>query len=217
MQRANLVAQTLRQTPGIASKNVFLMDEPGEITRIYYGTYLRRSNQKTGRRTTPQKMRDDLALIRQLGDESGNRFFVRAMPVLKPLPDAGNPQWKLSKVQATYSLQIAVFEPTDKIHDYKSAAADFCSYLRKQGYEAYYHHASASSMVTVGAFGPDAAYRKSDGLTYYRDEVLTLQQDELLKHNLVNGAIVKVKTPDGDVAVPSALVEIPRNGAAQPW
>ena len=208
-QQIERVAESLRRTPGIRSKDVVIWNESDGFERLYYGTYLRKNDRKTRKWSTPRKMRQDLNLIRQLGSDSGTRFFLQAMPVLRPLPDVGNPKWKLANVRAMYSLQVAVFEPTSTLRDYKQAAADFCAYLRTKGYEAYYHHASASSMVTVGAFGPGAIFRKADGRTYYASEVLALQRDELLKHNLVNGAIIRVKTAQGDVPVPSALVEIP--------
>lgn len=208
-QQIERVADSLRRTPDIRSKDVAIWNESDGFARLYYGTYLRKNNRKTRKWSTPRRMRQDLNLIRQLGSESGTRFFLQAMPVLKPLPDVGNPKWKLANVRAMYTLQVAVFEPTSTLRDYKQAAADFCAYLHTKGYEAYYHHASASSMVTVGAFGPDAISRKADGRTYYAREVLALQRDELLKHNLVNGAIIRVKTAQGDVPVASALVEIP--------
>lgn len=208
-QQIERVAESLRRTPGISPKDVSVWDESDGFVRLYYGTYLRKTDRRSGKWSTPRKMRQDLALIRQLGSESGTRFFMQAMAVLKPLRDVGNPAWNLTNQRAMYSLQVAVFEPTAALRDYKQAAAEFCAFLRSKGYEAYYYHATASSMVTVGAFGPDAVFHKADGRTYYASEVLALQRDELLKHNLVNGAVIRVKTEQGDVPVPSALVEIP--------
>ena len=106
---------------------------------------------------------------------------------------------------------MGAFEPTDDFGQYKKAAAEFCALLRKQGYQAYYHHSIASSVVTVGGFGPEAVITRSDGLTYYSREVLALQREKLLQHNLLNGAILRVKDPQGkSVPVPSRLVEIPK-------
>jgi hypothetical protein len=159
-------------------------------------------------------MRKDIDLVRQLGDQSGERFFLRAMPVRMPMPDVGNPDWVLKNVPATYSLQVAVFEPNDDFWEHKEAAAKYCALLREKGYEAYYHHGTSGSVVTVGAFGPDAVTTRQVGRkwhTYYSPEVLALQRDERLKYNLLNGAVYRVRDDTGAmVPVPSRLVEIPR-------
>ena len=163
----------------------------------------------------------------------GERYFLQAMMVPVPLPDVGNPEWDLREVEAMYSLQVAVFEPTDDFHEYKQAAADHCAFLREKGYEAYYCHASACSMVTVGTFGEEAVHggrvkatmrdergRPFSGISYvtdYAPEVVRLQRDELLKHNLVNGAVHRMVMPSGkSVPIPSQLVRIPHEGE-DPW
>jgi hypothetical protein len=127
-----------------------------------------------------------------------------------PTPDVGNPLWALTNAEGVYSLQVAVFEPTDSVWEYKKAAAEYCAVLRRKGYEAYYHHASACSMVTVGSFGPEVVIPQDRGPPRYSAEVLALQQEELLKYNRVNGGIMRTKTAQGaSVPVPSRLVEIP--------
>ena len=126
------------------------------------------------------------------------------------MPDVGNPAWALSNLSAMYSLQVAVFEPTDVFWGFKQAAAQYCQVLRERGYEAYYHHTDASSMVTIGSFGPEAVRRGAGGYTYYSPQVLALQRDEVLKYNIINGGILRVRNADGVmVPVSSALVEIP--------
>ena len=209
MERLQPIADTLRRTPGIRAEDVFLRDEPDGPARLYYGTYHRRTDSKTGQRTMPAQLRKDLDLIKQLvaGD---HRLFLRAIPVRMPTPDVGNADWNLRQVHATYTLQVAAFEPTDDFWEYKAAADKFCEYLRGEGYEAYYFHDDALSVVTVGAFGPDAVLMDRAGKTYYSNEVRALQQHELLKYNLLNGGVVKVKADTGQrVAVPSSLVEVP--------
>lgn len=140
-------------------------------------------------------------------------MFLRAMPIRMPTPDVGNPGWALGNVPATYSLQVAVFEPSGDFWEYKQAAADYCAMLRDKGFEAYYHHGDASSEVTVGAFGPDAVTTKWEGgrwATYYSPAVLALQRNDLLKYNRLNGGIYRVKSGAGpSIAVPSRVVEIP--------
>ncbi len=157
-------------------------------------------------------------MIRQLGDTSGKRYFGRAMPVRMPTPDVGNPDWALANLSANYSLQVAAFEPGGDFWQYKQAAAQYCALLRKKGHEAYYDHDRACSIVTVGAFGPEAVITKLDGRAYYSSAVLALQRNELFQYNLVNGAIMRVRTQDGgSVPVPSRLVKIPHSGESDPW
>lgn len=217
-QRVGQIAETLRRTPGIRPDDVLVRDESDGFTRLYYGTYYRRTNPKSGKRSMPAKMRQDVDLIRQLGTGSGTPYFLQAMPVRMPTPDVGNPQWALGDVPATYSLQVAVFEPTDDFWEYKEAAAKYCELLREKGHEAYYHHGSACSMVTVGAFGPDAVITRPDGRTYYSSKVLALQRDRLLKYNLLNGRVYRVRDGSGaSVPVSSQLVEIPHRTESDRW
>lgn len=205
------IAETLKRSEGIRAGEVFVTDESDGFARLYYGTYHRRRDRKSGKRPIPTRMRRDIDILRDFGDESGRRYFLRAMPVRKPMPDVGNPAWNLATVSAAYSLQVAVFEPTEDFWRQKQAAAEFCAFLRRKGHEAYYFHASASSMVTVGAFGPQAVITTADGRVHYSAEVRALQQDALLKHNLVNTSVVRVISPEGQrIPVPSRLVEIPQ-------
>lgn len=235
MQNLEQIASVLRQTQGIDPSEVSVQDGLDETARLYYGTYWRRTNPKDGRRETPEKLRQDLAMIKQLTDGAGTYFFRQALVVRKPTPDVGHPEWVLTRANGAYTLQVAAFEPTDAFWEYKQAAAEYCAYLRKQGLEAYYLHSDACSIVTVGAFGPDAVVEtrvpvQSGGYdeekpppppgaaqnhawaitTTYSPEVLRLQRHELCRYNLVNGAIVRPR--EGDKVgepVPSMLVPIP--------
>jgi len=212
VQNAEQVAETLRRTPDIRPKDVFVRDESDGYARLYYGRYYRRTDPKTGKRPVPAAMRKDLDLLKQLVDSSGRPYFLRALPVREPTPDVGNPDWALSRARGVYTLQVAAFEPTDDFVEYKQAAAEFCALLREKGYEAYYRHSSAGSVVTVGVFGSDAVVTAADGRTYYSPQVLALQREELLKYNLVNGGIYKVRNADGVfIPMPSRLVRIPED------
>ena len=216
-------------------------DEADGFARLYYGTYYRRTDPKTGKRPIPPQMRKDLDFLKQLVDQAGHPYFLGALPVRMPTPDVGNPEWALARAQGVYTLQVAVFEPVDDFFEYKQAAAEFCAWLRKKGYEAYYYHGRAGSVVTVGSFGHDAVVTgaggapqqssyamgkvlgskavvtETDGSTNYSAEVLALQRDELLKYNLVNGAIYKIRNNQGVlVPVPSRLVRIPQDSGAEP-
>ncbi len=220
-QHIHQISENLKRTAGIRPSDVFVMEESDGFARLYYGKYRRPLDPSTGEGRMPARMREDLNLIRELGDSSGRRFFLQALPVRLPQPSVGNPAWDLSTVRAKYSLQVAVFEPTGDFTAYKQAAADYCTELRERGYEAYYHHGPASSVVTVGAFGADAVKNISDGhvwRTVYSSQVLTLQRDELLKYNRLNGHIYRVRNQEGTlVPVPSRLVEVPHKEETEPW
>jgi hypothetical protein len=212
--RAQLVqqfAESLRNTPGVRPKDVFARDDADGFARLFYGNYWRRLDKKTGKHLTPAQLQHDLDMIRQLGDTSGQRYFAYAMLIRLPTDDVGNPAWNLAKHAGAYSLQVAVFEPSEDFWEFKQAAAEYCDYLRGNGYEAYYHHSPASSVVTVGLFGRDAVVPQPTGLPRYAEQVSRLQQEELLRYNRLNGAIYYLTGGNGQrTPVPSRLVEIPR-------
>lgn len=219
------IAESLKGTPGIDADEVYTVDHGDGISRLYYGTYHRKLDAKTGKREIPTRLREDLKLIKQLGDDQGRYFFRQALTVRKPEPPAGRPEWSLDNADGKYSLQVAVFLPTDTFYEYKAAAAEYCEYLRREGHEAYYLHGDTSSIVTVGSFGPDAVvikrqplHNEAGALTGYaevndvNDEVRTLQSKKLFRYNLINGAVERTKiggkkTPPA----PSMLVEIPND------
>ena len=211
VQQIQQYTETLRNTPGIRAGDVFFRDEEDGQARLYYGSYRRRADPKTGKRPIPRPMQQDLDLLRSLGGPDGKRYFSRAIPSRVPQPDVGNPEWRLESAAGAYSLQVAAFEPTDDFWEYKKAAAEYCAYLRGKGYEAYFHHSAVGSEVTVGAFGADAIVRDASGIVNYSLRVIALQKDELLKYNLVNGGVIYVHDQGlGRTAVPSRLVGIPK-------
>ena len=219
MQQLEQIAETLRNTRGIRPANVFMTDDRDGLARLYYGTYFRRTDRKTGKRTVPRKLSKDLELIKGLGTAQGKYYFLQAMIERMPTPNVGNPDWDLARTDDVYTLQVGVFEPTDEFWQYKEAAAEFCEFLRGRGYEAYYYHTSSASMVTVGTFGADAVISRPRGLRAYSAEVLALQrQDDLLRYNRLNGAVYRARTDRGTMQrVPSRLVEIPQSQDKIPW
>jgi len=209
-QRVRDIAAILQRTPGVRADAILLREDRDGSARLYYGTYARRSDPRTGKRPIPAAMRRDLDMLREFGTDDGRRFFVQAIPVRLPPPDVGPRERDLRNVHAVYSLQVGIFEPTDDFAEYKQAAVEFCDLLREQGFEAYYYHTPVSSTVTVGAFGTEAATRRPDGRNDYSATVRALQENELLRYNLVNGGVMRVKDPQGGLhPVPSQLVEIP--------
>ncbi len=226
--RANVdtIAETLRHTRDIQPRWVSVLHDPDGFSRVYYGTYFRQTDPKTGKRPVPAELQRDRDLIRHLTGPGGESYFAGAKVVRLPLPDVGNPKWAIKNARGVYSLQIAAFEPTDDFWDIKSGAAEYCAWLRGKGYEAYYHHGPACSIVTVGSFDESAVIPAEKGLPRYSHAVLKMQEDELLRYNLVNGAIVRARSADpndmpGSLSgvdsapvdlqpVPSRLVPIPR-------
>lgn len=213
------VARTLRATEGIAPKKVFISHDGDGFSRLYHGQYIRRMDARIGKRVIPKKLASDLKLIKELAAGPGQHLFIGATMVPSPRPDAGNPDWALAGTGAAYSLQVAVFEPVDHLWEFKQAAADHCAMLRERGFEAYHHHSRASSVVTVGTFGPEAVINQPQGLPLYSRDVRLLQaQDDLLKYNLLNGEIYRARNDAGEmVRVPSRLVRVPRPGEEFGW
>jgi hypothetical protein len=192
-------ATTLKNTPGIRSDDVKIVRED-ETCQLLYGTYFRRTDKETGRRSIPAQMKSDLELLRELVGTNSERYFARARVVRNPQPSAGNPAWSLTRASGAYTLQVAAFEPTDTFWEQKKAAAEYCEWLRGKGYEAYYHHGPACSIVTVGIFDERAVEETRPGMGFYSHDVRELQKDELLKYNLVNGAIIRAKKLEfGDI------------------
>jgi len=217
MENLEEVAETLRRTPGIRPDDVVVRDDPDEAGRLYYGLYYRKTDPETGKRDIPQRLKEDMELLKEFATPEGRRYFMYARTIRIPTPDVGNPDWNLTKVNAAYSLQVAAFEPTDEFWEFKQAAAEYCALLRDKGYEAYYYHGEGGSIVTVGKFDRDALKIPEKGFPIYSDEVRKLQQEELLKYNLLNGSIYSARSDKGQlVRVPSQLVEIPRPGDLYP-
>lgn len=212
-REAERIAGRLRRTPGINGKLVQVTHDPDGVSRIYYGSYPARTDPRTGRRLFPAKMDADLRMIRFLREEDGSNFFAMATRARKPMPDVGNPAWALSRAEGPYTLQVAVFE-AHVVDEYKEAASKWCEELRQRGYEAFYHHATVSSMVTVGQFS-EQDVRLSAGKLIYGERVRRLQEDELLRYNYINGAKVYVIDDGRRVPVPSQLMIVPGREDAQ--
>lgn len=206
------IVETLKRTPGIRPEALFTTDDPDGFARLYYGRYERRTDPRTGKRSTPRRLVEDVRMIKELSAGPGQYYFLRALTVRMPTPNVGRPEWNLARTNATYSLQVALFEPRDGFWQYKQAAAEYCAALREKGFEAYYYHSDASSTVTVGLFGPEAVVENPRGLPSYSPRVLALQRrDELLQFNRLNGAIYRAPSDTGHkVRVPSRLVRIPQ-------
>ncbi|MCH7719464.1 MAG: SPOR domain-containing protein, partial [Planctomycetes bacterium] len=150
------LAASLRNTPGMRASKVHPVHQDAKNrSRLCYGKYNRRTDPQTGKLHIPEKMAQELATIKNLTDPSGQRIFLGARMVPFPGPDVGDPRWDIARLPRKHTLQVAVFYETDHFHERKQAAAEYAAQLRKEGFEAYYHHGETSSEVTVGSFGED--------------------------------------------------------------
>ena len=81
--------------------------------------------------------------------------------VLIPGKEIEMPQYNLLSVsEGHWTVLVAIYvdDPSQGFvgRDRQKHALEYCSWLRKQGYEAYYHHMSGRSRVTVGTFPENA-------------------------------------------------------------
>ncbi|NOX58902.1 MAG: hypothetical protein GXP29_08605 [Planctomycetes bacterium] len=153
-REAEKIAQTLRTSPGIKPDRVYVVHTK-RSSRVYYGSYWRPPNKRTGRFDLTQEIRNDLALLKDF-TTSGERFFYQAHVLPTPTPDVGNKAWDMSRNRGYYSLRIALFYNEPGFLKRKQAAADYCGELREDGYEAFYRHTDIVTEVFVGSFGRDA-------------------------------------------------------------
>lgn len=207
VRNAERLAALLKQVKGFDARQVRVTHDNDGMSRIYYGAYVRKRNPQTGGLEIPADLARDLQTIKVLQLDEGGFPFALALKVPMPLPDTGHPAWSLTRVGQPYTLQVAVFE-AGEVGNHKQEAADLCAQLRAAGYEAYYYHGVDSSIVTVGAFGPEAV-RKVNGGYEYSAEVRALQQKENFRYNITNGKLLKVRRNGGEEPVASQLVIVP--------
>jgi len=207
IRNSERMADVLRKARGLSPGQVWVTHDPDSISRVYYGSYRTSIDPKTGTRIFPKQIELDLRTIKGTRFDDGVNHFALALRVRKPVPDVGRPEWSLQRVDKPFTLQVAAFE-ADAVENYKEAAAKWCEKLREKGYEAYYYHASVSSMVTVGAFGKEDVNVVS-GRMVYSPRITRLQQDEALRYNYVNGDKLFVIDQGRKVPVPSQLRLVP--------
>ena len=218
-ENCEMLADALRRTQDIQSQDVRCEHDEGSATsHLFYGTYQRKVDPKTRRRDFPQDLRRDLRLIVSLGDGQSRRMFgaARAVPYVRP-GSAGKPEWLLTNANGVYSLQIAVFYPAPGFTQSRQAAVDLVADLRRQGYEAYYHHGSVRSMVTVGSFDESAVIESEDGTVRLSAEVVALKaRDPRFKYNYENGHVMAPTIQGKSYSNLSFLVRIPRTRSLNP-
>lgn len=212
MQRAQELLRVIQDDAGL--RGAFI-EERSEGLVIAYGNYLGR-----------EAAEKELARVRNT-QLLGTKPFESA--IVTP-PSSGelrgtNPAWDLRTVkerygkQAVYTLQIGLYGRADyqtpKAEDlvqFRKAAEDAVRDLRGKGEIAFYYHAPARSMVTVGVFGEkdfDSTVRPP-----YQSPALRAVR-ERFPNNLLNGQGINetIRTESGRVTQmqSSQLVAIPEN------
>ena len=192
------------------------IDERSEGLVIAYGSYLSRDDEQAV---------SDLSRIRQT-ELMGVKLFEGAV-ITPPSSSAlrgSNPAYDLRTVkerygeQALYTLQIGVYGREDyqtpdaeDLAAFRRTAEEAVRDLRGKGELAFYYHAPARSMVTIGVFGE----RDFDPSTRPATQSPALKAlRERYPNNLLNGAGINetIRTESGRVTrlQSSQLVAIPK-------
>ncbi|MGH7132199.1 MAG: hypothetical protein ACREJO_09675 [Phycisphaerales bacterium] len=142
-------------------------------------------------------------------------------------PAGSRPEYNLMRAKeqyrkARFSLQVAVYGPTDRKPtpeeqaESRKAAETAAATLRHEGELAFYYHGPSLSMVTIGVFNDDDVARRGDarnGIAPKPDSPVLSAVKRRFPHNLVNGAAVKTTQTIGNKKIESIqesqLVEIP--------
>ncbi len=119
----------------------------------------------------------------------------------RPEYDLANVRSSRAAVSAAYTLQVGVYQSDDR-REAMEAAEEAVVALRAAGEEAFYFHAPARSLVTIGIFG-DSEYDPRSGA--YSPRIAELQKRH--PYNLVNGRPYRDK--GRATWTNSALVEVP--------
>lgn len=210
MDRAQNMLKIIQNDAGL--KDAFI-EQRSEGLVIAYGSYLGRD-----------EAMKDLERIRKTRLMSTTPFenAIIAPPSSGELRGS-NPMYDLRTAkqrygeQAVYTLQIGVYGRVDyqspspeELVAYRKAAEDAVRDLRGQGEIAFYYHAPARSMVTIGVFGEDDFDNST--LPPYQSPKLKQARDKF-PNNLLNGAGINetVRTESGKrkMLQSSQLVAIP--------
>jgi hypothetical protein len=205
----NTLAEQLKKVRGVNASTVRTKHAAG-FSVLYYGSYKKRLDPKTNTTTFPPELTQDMVLIRSLRMGSQNPFLM-AQCELMSKKTIGPPEWDLDKAPGDLSLQIAVFYNEGEFQERELAAVQYVEALRKEGFEAWYHHFdNGKSIVCVGHFSATAVSRRPDGTAEYASEVEALmRQNDEFRRMWVNGQPMKVRGPAGDFKpIPSVLIRV---------
>ncbi len=133
---------------------------------------------------------------------------------------AGPPEWDVHKASGPFTLQIARFFNTPSFDQRKEAAVEYVRQLRQEGFEAYYWHQDARSLVFVGNF-PSAPERfgphEQKAAAQLEADRLAARKEEF-QYMTFNGYPRRTRTATGQwVRDAPLLVEVPRRENLAPW
>lgn len=151
----------------------------------------------------------DLDEVQSWRSPQGKQLFSDARIIAIPGEDVGPKEWNLKYVkEGYYSYQVAVFfdmykkDYPDLRSDYvgrKKFAVQYCSRLRRHGYEAYFYHGPTNSIVSIGTFDKKAmqtkqiaVYHPETGDKTFREKHLTISKEmkklqKKFPHMQING------------------------------
>jgi hypothetical protein len=154
VEQMNQLKADLMRTTGLRGWYVVHLEDH---SALYYGYYRSFKDKKDPAEAA--RLQKDQKSIQAIVDQSGNKPFRDAMPMLIAAPDpVAPPEWDLRNAKGYWSLQIAAYEGSPQR---KQAAVDAVREARQQGIEAYYYHGQSVSSVCIGAW-PENAVKKQD-------------------------------------------------------
>lgn len=177
-------------------KGLYIVHKENE-SDLYWGKY-----------PNPQAAQDDLRIARTFKYNS-RAIYPMAMVVPLAGKSIGPAEYELKNAKGYWTVLVAIFvdDPDNRVVGRKrmTAAVEYCKYLREHGYQAYYHHMSARSQVTVGGFPENAVVmvlkKKYHVQRIQNARMLQIMntEDPPLKYLAVNGhqEIITSFTPDG--------------------
>ena len=124
-----------------------------------------RSELYWGKYETVEDARENLQEAKDYVPPIGVPIYQKAVVVPLPGKSFGPPEWNLENADGTYSVLVARFYDVPEA-DYvgrKQFAVDYARQLREEGEQAYYYHAAAQSLVTIGAFPNNSVRMVSSG------------------------------------------------------
>lgn len=178
--KAKVFANRLESEAGLT--DVWTMSN-SQGTRVYCGVF------KTTAEGAAQAM---LAKVRQT-ELDAVRYFENSEMVTIGGSTTGNDLHPLNVGQYSgmYTLQVAAFDENYPGGRH-AGAEDYAMKLREEGTDAYFYHGPNRSMVTVGMFAYDQAFRSIANpnapgtfIDAYTEKVQALQKQH--PYNLVNG------------------------------
>jgi len=186
---------------------------------------------------------EDLKTARTWRAPNVNRpAFPFPKVVLRPGEEMETPQYNLLNVSGghwTVLVAIYIDDPKQGVHgfvgrDRQRHALEYCHFLRKKGFEAYYHHTSGRTQITVGVFPEDAVVAQARRTTRHDEfvatqvirnkemkEIMATRDPPLLflvvndhtevrkRRSTKTGKIVNAITPSRPMLIPGRKFEVP--------